>query len=37
MLPNVTSFRQDVARGTLPILPVSFDRLRQRLTPANTR
>ncbi|MFI0424078.1 ABC transporter permease [Spongiactinospora sp. 9N601] len=37
ILMNVTSFWQDVARGTLLILAVSFDRLRQRLTPADSR
>lgn len=31
-LMNVTSFWQDVARGTLLILAVSFDRLRQHLS-----
>jgi ribose transport system permease protein len=32
-LLNVTTFWQDVARGTLLVLAVSFDRLRQRLLP----
>lgn len=34
VLLNVSSFWQDVARGTLLILAVSFDQLRQRLNPA---
>lgn len=34
ILLNVNSFWQDVARGTLLILAVSFDQLRQRLQPA---
>jgi ribose transport system permease protein len=34
ILLNVNTFWQDVARGTLLILAVSFDQLRQRLSPA---
>lgn len=33
VLLNVNSFWQDVARGTLLILAVSFDQLRQRFSP----
>jgi ribose transport system permease protein len=33
ILLNVNSFWQEVARGTLLILAVSFDQLRQRLQP----
>ncbi len=33
ILLNINSFWQDVARGTLLILAVSFDQLRQRLNP----
>jgi len=34
-LLNINSFWQDVARGVLLILAVSFDQLRQRLSPTN--